>query len=164
MRSRWLTYGSVIVVAIVVGVIATGLPSRRKDPSLRIDAAERTNPSTSTSSTARTRPSSSTTSVPGHDPSTVTVLVANGSLVDHAATKRSDELTQRGYIVLTPTNAEEKAITTGVFFLPGAEGDAKAIAGVLGAPATAVQAMPDPAPIDLAAATVLVLLGEDLAR
>jgi hypothetical protein len=162
MRSRGLTYGLLIVVAIAIGVTATGMPSRRTDPSLRIAASENADPST-TSSTASTGSGSATTRVRTHDPSIVTVLVANGSLVDRAATKRSEELTRRGYLALTPVNADEKSTTTGVFFLSGAKGDAEVIAGFIGAPARAVRPMPDPAPVHLGVATVLVLLGDDLA-
>ncbi len=67
-----------------------------------------------------------------------------------------------GCIALTPVNAEEKTTTTSVFFLADAQGDAEAIAGIIGAPAAAVRPMPDPAPVDVGAATVLVVLGDDL--
>ncbi len=164
MRSRGLTYALLIVVAIVVGVIATGMPSRRKDPSLRIAASEVEIPSTTTpSSRASTAPPPSTTTVPAHDPATVTVLVANGTGVDGAATQRAAQLKQRGYVSLTPVDAQAHAGTTGVFYVLGAQGDGAAIARIIGAPKNAVQPMPEPLPVaDLQAATVLVVLGDDL--
>jgi hypothetical protein len=164
MRSRGLTYGLLVVVAIAVGLIATGMPSRRKDPSLRIAASEVAIPSTITpSSRASTAPRPSTTTVPAHDPSTVTVLVANGTGVDGAATKRADQLKQRGYVSLTPVDAQAHAGTTGVFYVLGAQGDAIAVARLIGAPAGSVLPMPEPLPVaDLQAATVLVVLGDDL--
>src|SRR5438045_3097626 len=93
MRARGLPYVFLAVVAIGVGVIASGIPSRRHDPSLRALVADATNPSSTTSSSgARNRSASPTTSARAHDRTTVTVLVVNGTAVNGAATKRADQL------------------------------------------------------------------------
>jgi hypothetical protein len=95
----------------------------------------------------------------------VTVLVANGTEVDGAATRRGDELRGRGYVVLTPVDAEDTAAETRVFYAINAEADARAIASVLGADASTVAPLPSPVPVaDLQSASVLVVVGEDLAN
>ena len=45
----------------------------------------------------------------------------------------------------------------------GYEADAAALAAAIGVPAESVTAMPDPPPLDLTGAQILVMLGPDLA-
>jgi hypothetical protein len=93
----------------------------------------------------------------------VTVLVANATGIDGFATKRADQLKQRGYVSLKPVDASERSKVTGVFYVSGAHADALAVARLIGAPAGAVLPMPKPLPVaDLQAATVFVVLGDDL--
>jgi cytoskeletal protein RodZ len=168
MRSRWLTYVFLVIVAIIVGVITSGLPSRSKDPALRVAPPESTTVPSSPSSSSVPRSTTSTTSTTtpqGHDPASVTVLVANGTSVDGAATRRGDELRVRGYVVLTPVDAEQPSSTTRVFYAINSKVDARAVASVLDVPDAAVAPLPDPLPVaDLQAATVLVVVGADLAN
>jgi hypothetical protein len=79
--------------------------------------------------------------------------------------KRAADLKRRGYVSLTPVDASEHYRVTGVFYVLGAQGDAYAVARLIGAPAGAVLPMPEPLPVpDLQAATVVVVLGDDIAN
>ena len=96
------------------------------------------------------------------------VRVANATKVQGGAARLTDELTNVGYHTADPTNAagnEEFLDTTKVYFLPPGEAVATGLASLLGVP---LAHMPTPAPITdatagLGDATVLVMLGKDLA-
>lgn len=95
------------------------------------------------------------------------VQVANASKVAGSAGQLTVELQGRGYIVQPALNASDitpKQTTTVVYFLPGSEAAAAAIANELGGVATAP--MPTPIPTEtgkLGEASVLILLGTDVA-
>jgi len=96
------------------------------------------------------------------------VLVANASGVTGSAGQMSTALQAQGFIVVTPaTNAAEtvgKQTVTVVYYVPGFESGAAAVAQVLGGVTTQVVATPPPVESgDLGEATVLVMLGTDLA-
>lgn len=99
--------------------------------------------------------------------SEVTVMVANGSGISGAAGLVSDDLTEAGYATTEPDNAEFVDTTT-VYFVSGDEWEGLGVALTLGLDVEAnpdvLQPMPDPAPVpDLRGATVLVIVGPDLA-
>ena len=95
------------------------------------------------------------------------VQIANGSKVPGSAGELTTALQGRGFIVQPATNASEitpKQTQTVVYFIPGSEVAAARVAAELGGVATA--AMPAPIPTEsgeLGEATVLILLGTDLA-
>lgn len=96
------------------------------------------------------------------------VLVANASGVSGSAGQMATALQAQGFVVVQPaTNAAEtvgKQTVTVVFYVPGYETGAAAVAEVLGGVATQPVASPPPVDSgDLGEATVLVLLGTDLA-
>ena len=96
------------------------------------------------------------------------VLVANGSGISGSAGQMSTALQAQGFVVVQPaTNAAEtvgKQSVTVVYYVPGYETGAAAVAQVLGGVATQPVASPPPVESgDLGEATVLVLLGTDLA-
>jgi len=96
-------------------------------------------------------------------PSEVKVLVANGSSVNGAAGTATDALEALGYVTGTPANTEAVTATV-IYFTEGYEAEAEALAEAIGAPATAVTAMPPVAPVDdLQLANLLVIIGPDLA-
>ena len=110
--------------------------------------------------------SSDTTAAPEARPAgEVTVLVANASGVQGAAGAQSDAISQGGYQVLPADNAPENLDATQVLFVEGFEPEALVLAEQIGvaAPADAVAPVPDPPPLDLSGANLLVLLGPDLA-
>ena len=118
--------------------------------------------------TTTTIPAPTTTTVPLVTEGAV-VLVANASNVPGGAGKLASALAAVGFHMAPSTNAggnEERLDVTKIYFLPGGEGVAQSLAKVMGS--VAVTRMPVPAPItganvDLADATVLIMLGKDLA-
>jgi hypothetical protein len=131
-------------------------------------------PPTTAAPTTTTLPPTTTTTSP---PTTTTaplitegavVRVANATTVPGGAGRLSNELSKVGYQTAAPTNAagnEEFLDVTKVYFLPPGEAVATGLAAVLG---VTLARMPTPAPITdatagLGDATVLVMLGKDLA-
>lgn len=95
----------------------------------------------------------------------VKVLVANGSGVQGAAGAQTDSLTTLGYTTGSPTDANADVTTSVIYFVAGYQPEAAALAESLTLdPATAVVALPTPAPVDDTQEAQLVLvLGPDLA-
>ncbi len=97
------------------------------------------------------------------------VLVANAAGVPGAAAQLSATLQAVGYSMKEPTNAagyEESLDASKIYFLPAAEAAARSLALVM--QINSVSRMPTPAPIldaqvGLADATILIMLGSDLA-
>lgn len=133
-----------------------------------------TNPPITTTTTTIAPPT--TTTIPAPTTTTVplvtegaVVLVANASNVPGGAGKLASALAAVGFHMAPSTNAggnEERLDVTKIYFLPGGEAVAQSLAKVMGS--VAVTRMPVPAPItganvDLADATVLIMLGKDLA-
>jgi LytR cell envelope-related transcriptional attenuator len=110
-----------------------------------------------------TAASTDTTAAPApRPPSEVVVLVANASGVQGAAANQSETIAGGGYQVLPAANAPSEVEATQVMATAGYEADAAALAAAIGAPPDSVVAMPDPPPLDLTGANVLVMLGPDL--
>lgn len=155
---------SVIVAAIAVllgFLILRDVNRDRNDPSDQSDTGETTTlPIDPDQSTVP----SETTTLPrtGYK-----VMVANASGVTGSAGQMSTALQAQQFIVTQPTNAAEtvgKQTATKVYYVPGYESGAAAVAQVLGG--VPIEAVPTPAPVEtgeLGEATVLVLLGTDLA-
>lgn len=133
-----------------------------------------TNPPITTTTTTIAPPT--TTTIPAPTTTTVplvtegaVVLVANASNVPGGAAKLASSLAAVGFHMAPSTNAggnEERLDVTKIYFLPGGEAVAQSLAMVMGS--VAVTRMPVPAPItganvNLADATVLIMLGKDLA-
>jgi LytR cell envelope-related transcriptional attenuator len=96
-------------------------------------------------------------------PAEVTVLVANASGVTGAAAEQTDIIAGAGYATVEPTDAPQQSDTTQVLAAEGFEADAAALATAIGATPEAVQPMPEPPPLELGGAQVLILLGTDRA-
>jgi hypothetical protein len=91
------------------------------------------------------------------------VLVANGTDVSGLAGRVATKLRVAGYDTLASTNASIKVQATSVFYVPGFQADAEAVANTIGAPPSAVKAMPAQLPVgSLGGADVLVLAGPDI--
>lgn len=100
------------------------------------------------------------TTLPARAPAEVKVIVANASDVRGAAGGGRTALVNAKYNVLAPANAAAVA-TSSVFFVPGYDRDAAAVAAAMQLPATLVKPMPAPLPFDTKGAHVAVVLGAD---
>jgi LytR cell envelope-related transcriptional attenuator len=120
---------------------------------------------TSDSTTAEDGGDTTTTAAPLRQPAEIVVRVANVSGVDGAATARTEQLAGAGYQTIEPTNGPEgqQLNATQVLFVDGFEGEARALAEALGAPADGVAAIPAQPPVDPGGAQLVVLLGTDIA-
>ena len=113
---------------------------------------------TTTSTTART---TTTSTVPR---SSVKVLVANGTSENNAAAHFTQQLQSQGWSTVTPTNATSSASATGVYYMPGQQAPATAIASSLGVATSAVQPFTASVPVPpTPGVNVVVVIGPDLA-
>ncbi|MGH9183247.1 MAG: LytR C-terminal domain-containing protein [Acidimicrobiales bacterium] len=152
---------ALIIAAVVLGVVllrATDTaPFRPADRGAADgEAPTTTEPLDRTTTTAPSEPK---------DPAQVTVLVANGSGVSGAAGRFTTTVKEAGYATAEPANATVSDLeTSAVYFAPGFEPDAAAVAALL-TPAPEVAPLPDPTPVgDLRGANVVIVLGKDLAQ
>jgi hypothetical protein len=105
-----------------------------------------------------------TTTLATRPPTEVAVVVLNGTSVGGAAGKYSTALASAGYQLLDPGDAATKIPATQVYFTPGFELEAAAVALAAGAPATLIPAaLPTPPPGEVGAANVVLVIGADLA-
>lgn len=150
-------------------------PTRSTSPDATTSSTTTTLPATTTSTSTSTTTTTSTTTIP---PTTTiplitegaVIIVANASNVNGAASKLSQELGALGFHLADPTNAagnEERLDVSKVYFLPAGADVAASIGRVMGD--ITVTRMPVPVwinggPAALGEATVVVMLGKDLAR
>ena len=121
-------------------------------------------PSNDSSGSADDPAASDTTAAPApRPPGEVTLIVANASGVQGAATSQTEALGAAGYLRPPATPPEGELATTQIIPMPGYEPEAARLAGGWALPPEAVLPMPDPPPVDLAGANILILLGTDLA-
>jgi hypothetical protein len=119
--------------------------------------------------TPTTSGNTTTTAAEARAPEEVTVLVANGSGIPGAAGELGATLSALGYLIAEPDNTPTPASSSSVYFIPGFEPEARAVAVALGLDPDAegvVGEVPEPVPtIDasMGAANVLVILGPDVA-
>jgi len=110
-----------------------------------------------------------TTTLATRPPAEVPTIVLNDSGISGTAGKYSDALAAAGYQLTNPDGANADApgdaATTLIFFAPGFEVEAAAVGVAIGAPATVVPtAMPTTPPGPTAGASVVVVIGTDLAN
>lgn len=154
-----------ILVALLIGIVLYNSADNSPAPKAASTGGKKTTQTTVPGET--TLPP--TTLPPVRSPSEVRVVVVNGTSTSGAAGKVSDPLNKTaGYNTLKPTDAtpavkQSNPKTSVVYFTPGFEREAKAVAAFLGLPATATAALPTPPPsTELNDANVVVLVGADL--
>lgn len=155
----------VAAIAVLLGFLILRDINRDRDGGVATGPVETQPASTDEVPTDSTDVVSSTTTLPRTG---FKVLVANASGVSGSAGQMSTALQAQGFIVQQPaTNAAEtvgKQTVTVVYYVPGFESGAAAVSQVLGGVATQPVATPPPVESgDLGEATVLVMLGTDLA-
>lgn len=149
---------ALIAIAVVLGIVLL----QATDSAPFDDAADGDGDATTTTSAPGEAPTTTTTAAANRPPGSVTVLVANGSGVSGAATRVSATVTAGGFQTSEPANAESVQRSVS-YFAPGFEAEARAVAALF-TPPPDVQALPDPPPVpNLRAASVVLVIAEDLA-
>jgi hypothetical protein len=157
----------------VGSAVSGGAASASSDPT---DVAGSTVPTVVDEATTTTVAPTTTTTIPPTTTTTIPlvtagaiVLVANAAGIPGAAGQLTAALQAVGFSTKQPTDAagyEESLDASKIYFLPDAEPAARSLAAVM--QINSVARMPTPAPIvdaqvGLSDATVLVMLGHDLA-
>jgi LytR cell envelope-related transcriptional attenuator len=154
---------AVLVVAVVIGVL---LLNKVDDPPAR-------QVSTGGGDTAGTEETTTTvaepvpTTIPIRPPGEVKVLSANGTRVNGAAGRVRDSLKAMGYNVLSPLETKQPVQASAVYFAPGFDREAQAVAQALKLPPTTVAPLPAAGALpvsDLRGANVLAVVGPELVR
>jgi len=153
-----------VAVAIVIGFfVLRAIDDTGAGPEVATDEPAATSDTTAPAGEPAETTGSTEPPPEPRPPGEVVVLVANASGIQGAATELSGEVEAAGYQIGTATNAPADQETTQILAVAGYEPEAAALAQTIGAPEGAVKPMPDPPPVDLAGAHLLVLLGPDLA-
>jgi hypothetical protein len=156
-----------VALALIIGVVLlrrVGGGGAAPTTAASTGTTSTTAKSTAGGKTATTAPAATTTTTtPARPASAVKVLVANGSTVRGLAGLIATKLHTAGYNTLAVVNATQQVTASLVYFQPGYQKEAAAVAGTLGVAATAVQPTPSPPPVtNLSTANVLVVAGPDL--
>jgi hypothetical protein len=166
----------VAAVAAAAGMAIGGMPdlgagpeavqviSPEPDQTVTPDTTSTTLPALTTTTTSTTT-TSTTTTEPAPEPrpnDEVTVLVVNGTNVVGAAGRLSEQLSGEGYPTLTPTGTSPYAVSE-VWFAEGYGIEAVALAQRLGVFPENVMLIPDNPGFSPGAASVVVIIGPDLA-
>lgn len=143
----------IVVVAVIIGLIllTKGYGSSHSEVSPANESSSKTSVVVST-----------TTTLVANAPASVKVKVVNATNVQGLATKTRDRLQTVGYTQVSVGDSPKPQEKTTVYYTAGSEADGQAVAKALGLNADQVLQMPDPAPAELAGATVLVMAGLDL--
>jgi hypothetical protein len=156
----------IVCTGVALGVAIGGVPHRAHDAVTDVAVVGTAPPSPT--STGVTEPSPAVTSAPSttappasRSPSSVRVLAVNGSDVPGAATRLGAKLKSAGYAVTPPVNYLKRQNATDVFWRPGYEADAAAVATAAGLDDSAVKPLPDPPPLPQAKSVdVVVVVGQ----
>jgi hypothetical protein len=160
-QSQGILRGAALVaVAVILGsvLLAKGFSSGGGASSSHGGGGGTT---TSTTAGDGSSSSSSTTTAQPHPVNQVKVYVLNGGGPPGIAGTDTTALNSKGYVTVPVDNSPVKVSASVVYFVPGYDADAPAVATALGFAATAVQALPNPAPFDIQGANIVVILGPD---
>src|SRR5436190_16170122 len=161
-RSAAIHTGRAAVLLVVAFLIGVGLLHSADRSTVSIGTTGGTTPK-KTTTTAAAAATTTTSLAPARDPRTVKVLATNATTTNGVGDKLRRKLLAANYDALTAVTATTKVRTTSVYYTPGFESEAHAVATALSLPPTAVQPMPAKAPVpQLGTANVLVVAGEDI--
>jgi hypothetical protein len=149
-----------LAVALLLGIVLLNATDEQP-PGANVAAGPASSGGSATGNKPTTTTAAPTTTLPAKQPKDVKAIVANASDTKGAASRASDQLKAAGYNVLAPANSTPRG-DSAVYYAPGFDREAAAVATALGFPATAVKPLPTPSPVpDLKTANVLVVLGSD---
>ena len=163
---------ALVVVAVVIGLLLLreGLDTSEAITTNGGTSGQTSDGSDSSGNTDATddgTDGTTTTTIAVRPPAEVPTIVLNGTSIGGVAGQYSESLASLGYTLTNPTGANDDSDTdvaeTVVYFAPGFEAEAAAVAFSVGAPETAVTAMPATPPGPIAGASVVVVIGTDLA-
>jgi hypothetical protein len=161
---------ALVIVAVVIGLflLRNGLDTSEAVTSSGGSSGSSTD-SAATDSSGSDGDGTTTTTVALRPPAEVPTIVLNDSGVAGAAGKYSEVLAAAGYQLTNPDGANADAAgdapTTIVYYAPEFEAEAEAVRVAIGAPDTVVpQPLPATPPGPIAGASVVVVIGTDLAN
>ncbi len=162
---------ALVVVAVLIGLVLlrNGLDTSEAITSTGGSGSD-SEATDGTSDGTDDEPDGTTTTVPAvRPPAEVPAVVLNDSGVAGAAGKYSDALAAFGYVLTDPDgdNADTAgdAAVTLIYFAPGFDAEAAAVAVAIGAPETVVPAaLPTTPPGPITGASVVVVVGLDMAN
>jgi len=154
--------GVLLVVALVLGIVLL-----QKFDTGRVPFSPSVNVKTGPTTTVRRLPSVSvlppSTSRATRPPDQVKVLPANGTGVSGLGGRTGTFLQNSGYNALSPEDATRNLDNSLVLYKADFEPEARAVAQLLGLPASSVKILDDTAPVpDTRGADVVVVAGADL--
>jgi hypothetical protein len=160
-----------VAIAVVVGILllyrsghgGTGASAASSTATTAKAKTKTTTTRPNTGTSAVTPTATTTTLAPPRPASAVKVLVANASGIRGLAGVTATKLHTAGYNTLAVVNATKQVTATIIYYQPGYQQEAAALAQDLGLPPTAVQPMATPPPVtNLSTANILVVAGPDL--
>ena len=160
---------ALVVVAVVIGLflLREGLDTSEAVSTGSKEEATDSSDAGASDSTDQGTDETTTTTVAGRPPGEVPTIVLNDSGIAGAAGNYSDVLAAAGYQLTNPdganADAEGDAATTIVYFAPGFDAEAAAVAAAIGAPTLVPTPLPTTPPGPIAGASVVVVIGTDLA-
>jgi hypothetical protein len=162
---------ALVVVAVLIGLLLLreGLDTSEAITTTGDGGSETSDGASDGSDGSDGSSDETTTTTPAlRPPAEVPTIVLNDSGIAGAAGTYSDALASVGYQLTNPEGANADtagdAAATLVYFAPGFEAEAAEVASVIGAPDTVVPAaLPATPPGPIAGASVVVVIGTDLA-
>lgn len=159
MLSPGVRGGLLVALGLIAGIVMLS----HVHPAHRVEASSASHPTTTVQHLAP--PTTPPPTSPAHQPPSVPVLVLNGVNVNKPiAGSAVRTLGAAGYTNSTPKDAATTVPTSAVYFQPGYDADAAAVAAALGLPAGEVQPLPSPPPPAIGNAgdaPVIVVVGPD---
>jgi hypothetical protein len=162
---------ALVVIAVLIGLflLREGLDTSEAVTSSSSDKGSDSSESSDSSDSTDEGEGTTTTTIATRAPADVPTIVLNDSGIAGAAGGYSDALAAAGYNMTNPdganADAEGDATATVIYFAPGFEAEAAAVGAVIGVPATVVPVeLPTTPPGPIAGASVVVVLGTDLAN
>jgi hypothetical protein len=162
--------GAVLVaIAVVIGLflLRNGLDTSEAVTSTGDGGSDASDTTDDGGSDEGTDGTTTTTEAP-LSPAEVPTIVLNGTDVGGAAGKYSDVLASLGYQLTNPDGAnsapEAKTATTVIYFAPGFAEEAAEVGAAIGAPDVDPVEIPATPPGPIAGASVVVVIGTDLAN
>lgn len=165
---------ALVVVAVLVGLflLRNGLDTSEVVTASREDSSSDSGSQTDgddgdTDETTDEGADTTTTTLPtSRPPAEVPTIVLNGSGVAGAAGSYSESLASLGYQLTDAdgANAAANVPSTQVLYAEGFEQEAAAVAVAIGAPSLLPTPLTEPSPGEIAGASVVVVLGPDLAN